>query len=123
MSKANSVSARKAKGRNACKLVQTLLLAYAPELLEDDIRITSSSVPGEDIQFSPKARERYPFVIEVKCQESLNIWAALKQAITHLPPGKEDLLTPLLFFKRNNTELYVAIEAERFIKLTKRSQF
>jgi hypothetical protein len=104
----------KAKGRRACQEVVDLLYKYAPDLRPGDIRITSSSVCGEDIQLSPAALEIYPFKIECKNVEKLNIWKALEQAQSHNGEG-----TPVLFFKRNRSDLYVAIRAEDFQKLTR----
>lgn len=65
---------------------------------------------GVDIQLSPAARKVYPFSIEVKCQEALNIWAALEQA-----EENKGSHTPLLCFKRNRTEIYVALKLEDFL--------
>lgn len=113
--KANSPSARKAKGRAACALVRELLLKHAPELEEGDIWVTPSGVTGEDLKLSPKARDSYPIVIECKCQETLNIWDALKQAESHVRSQDRDSLTPILFFKRNNSKLYVAMQADEFV--------
>ena len=106
-------SSAKAKGRRACQDVQTLLYKYAPQLLPGDIEVTSSGVTGEDLKLSPAARQQYPFVIECKNQEKINIWASIDQAKTHV---KGDLI-PLLFFKRNRSDLMVCLPAEEFFKL------
>ena len=68
---------------------------------------------------SPSAREVYPVVIEVKNQEKLNIWASLEQAEGHLPNGEpsSSSVTPMLFFRKNRTKLYVALDAEHLLKL------
>jgi len=66
-----------------------------------------------DLKLSPRALEQYPFEIENKNVEKLNIWAALEQAETH---GE---LNPILFFRRNRSKLYMAMEAERFLCLIK----
>ena len=97
--------------------VAEALLAAAPELSPDDIRVTSSSVTGEDILMSTAARTRYPFVIEVKNQERLNIWEAIDQARSHLN-GRS--LTPLVIFRRNRSELFVALSLPDFLKLLSR---
>ena len=109
------ISSAKAKGRRACKEVQELLYKHAPDLRPGDIEITSSGVIGEDLKLSPAAREKYPLVIECKNRQSLNIWKALKQAESHLKDQNQGV--PVLFFKRNGSKLYVALDAEMFIKL------
>jgi hypothetical protein len=105
-------SSAKAKGRNAQKFVVAKLLAKAPELTENDIRSTSMGASGVDILMSEAALKRYPFAVEVKCQESLNIWAALAQSEENR--GNH---TPILCFKRNRSDLYVALKFEDFLEL------
>lgn len=108
----------KAKGRRAAQEVVELLYKYWLDGKPGDIRVTSSSVTGEDVQLSPAAREIYPLTIEVKNQEKMNIWSALEQAEGHLPNGQVSKShIPILFFKRNRTKLYVALDAEHFMKL------
>ncbi len=109
-------SSCKQKGRLACQLVRDALYRWAPDLRPGDIEVTSSGCTGEDLKLSPAAREVYPYVWEVKCQESLNIWASLAQSESHL---KSESQTPLLAFKRNRTEIYVALKLENFLKLTR----
>lgn len=111
----------KAKGRRACEEIREILLQYAPDLKPDDIRITSSGCTGEDLLLSPAAQEVYPFVIEAKNQERIQIWDALKQAESHAKP--EDVADlkkiPVLFFRRNRSKLFVALSAEHFLKLVR----
>lgn len=112
-------SSAKAKGRRASVEVKELLHLYAPDLRPDDIIVTPSGVCGEDVLLSPAARALYPFTIECKNQEKLNIWDALKQAESHLKKRTEELCVPLLFFKRNRSKLFVALDAELFLKLVR----
>lgn len=107
-------SSAKAKGRNLQKQVRDELLKRAPTLTENDIRSTSMGASGVDIQMSEAALKIYPFSIECKCQESLNIWAALEQAEEN--KGKH---IPLLCFKRNHTDIYVALRLEDFLNVLK----
>lgn len=73
---------------------------------------------GVDILMSEAALRMYPFAIEVKCQESLNVWAALAQAEENrIPFMGADPLTPLLCFKRNRSDMYVAMKFEDFLRL------
>lgn len=108
-------SSAKAKGRRACQAVKDLLHAYAADLRPGDIEITSSGATGEDLKLSPAAREIYPFAIEVKNQEALNIWAAYAQACEHVA-GREGL-TPIVFFQRNRSDLMVCLNADDFLKM------
>lgn len=103
----------KSKGRNAQKLVKELLLKYAPHLTENDIRSTSMGVSGVDILLSEAAIKTYPFSVEVKCQEKLNIWDALEQA----KANSNENTTPLLCFKRNRTDIFVALSLDAFLNL------
>jgi hypothetical protein len=80
--------------------------------LEDaDIVVTPSGVPGVDLHLSLKAFKEFPFAIECKNQESISIWAALKQAESRKPG------LPVLFFKRNHSELYVSLKASDLMSL------
>lgn len=105
----------KAKGRKAVQLVvQHLLAAY--DLEEDDLLVKATSMGGCDVHLSPKAKATFPFAIEVKCQEALNIWAALAQAQANATPKN---LPAVVFFKRANSPLYVALRADAFLDAVK----
>lgn len=100
----------KAKGRVAVQLVRSLLLSAYPALEPDDILVKATSMGGCDLHLSPAALKLFPFAIEVKCQESLQIWAALRQATENAGTRP-----PILFFKRARTDLYVALRARDFV--------
>ena len=104
-------SSAKAKGRRASQQVRQLLLKFAPHLKPDDVRVTPSGVTGEDVQLSPLARESYPFAIECKNVEKLNIWAAIEQAKSHVGDAE---YFPQLYFTRNRAKLYMCMEAKHF---------
>lgn len=112
-------SSCKAKGRRVAIEVKELILRYAPDLKPDDIMVTPSGVTGEDVLLSPSARQRFPLVIECKCQESLNIWKAFEQAKSHLARRNLDygFYVPILFFRRNRSELLCTLAAEDFLRL------
>ena len=121
----------KAKGRRLQQWVRDTLLSFASglQLTADDIHSTSMGAQGEDIQLSPAARAVYPFSIECKNTEKLNIYAALEQAEAHAhktyyhESGQihaRQARTPLLVFKRNHSKTYVALEFEEFLRLTRR---
>lgn len=102
----------KAKGRRFQQFVRDTLLKNAPSLEPDDIRSTSMGASGEDILFSPAARKIYPISVECKNVEKLNIWEALKQTIANA--GK---YRPVLFFTRNHSRTWVAIDIEYYMEL------
>jgi len=102
----------KQKGRKFQQDVRDMLLENAPELEPDDIRSTSMGCGGEDLQFSPAARRRYPLSIECKNQESLSVWKAYEQAEANC--GSHE---PVLFMKKNRKKPVVVIDADYFISL------
>jgi hypothetical protein len=102
----------KAKGRRCSTEVRELFLK-TNEVAEQDIIVTPSGVNGPDLLFSLQSNSKYPFVIECKNCEKLNIWKALEQAENH---QRESGHEPVLFFKRNRSKIYVALDAEYFIK-------
>lgn len=103
----------KAKGRRLAAELKELLLRYAPDLESGDILVTPSGVKGPDLCLSPRAKLKFPLAIECKNQESIAIWEALKQAESHQKTDKE---VSVLFFKRNKSKIYVALDAEEFVK-------
>jgi hypothetical protein len=106
-------SSAKAKGRRACQEVVDLILSSFPGLTELDVSVTPSGVTGVDVKLSQRAFDALPFAIECKNTESIQIWQALEQAKSHVK-GAE---MPLLFFKRNRSELFVTLSAKNFFKL------
>lgn len=107
----------KAKGRRLQQFVRDSILALFPEHLEPgDVRSTSMGASGEDLLLSPAARRLFPFAVECKNQEKLNVWEALAQAASHAGS-----LTPLLVFKRNQSLTYVALRWDDFESLVKRA--
>lgn len=117
-------SSAKAKGRRAAAELRELLLQAAPSLDPGDIVVTPSGVNGPDLYLSPAAKKVYPFAIECKAVEALNVWSALKQAETHgLMSGGVTSLFPLLAFKRNRSLLYVSMRAEDFLKVLSKTGF
>ena len=107
-------SSAKAKGRRLQQEVQQALLQTFDDLEADDIKVAIMGESGEDVKFSPAARRKFPYSIECKNVEKLNIWGALKQAEDNAKTHK-----PLLVFKRNRSKTYVALEMEDFLKLYK----
>jgi hypothetical protein len=102
----------KAKGRAAVQLTRDLLLAAFPHLQPDDLHVKATSQVGVDLHLSPAAQAVYPFGIETKSVEALNIFKALEQAKNQSPT-----LPPIVFFKRAQTPMFVALDARTFLDL------
>jgi hypothetical protein len=107
-------SSAKQKGRRLCQQVKETLLEWAPDLKPDDIQVTSSGAPGEDLKLSPAARVIYPMCWEMKNVERLNVWEAYEQAESHAT-GTDNI--PVLCFSRNRSEPMVALKLKNFLKL------
>jgi hypothetical protein len=108
-----SVASRKAKGRRSQKQIAECIskITNIPVQKDGDIESRPMGQSGRDIILRGKAKDRFIFHgIECKAQEALNIWQALAQAEEH--GGK-----PIVFFKRNRSETYVAMKADDFFEL------
>ena len=70
----------KNKGKRLQNDVRDLILETFKQLEPDDVRSTTMGDSGEDILLSPAARKLFPFSVECKNQEKLNIWSSLEQA-------------------------------------------
>ena len=102
----------KNKGKRLQNKVRDLILEKFTQLEEDDVRSTTMGDSGEDVLLSPAARKLFPFSVECKNQEKLNIWSSLQQAEDNA--GEH---IPLVVFKRNRSKIYATIEFERLLEL------
>ena len=101
----------KAKGRRlAVEVAQQTCCAFG--LDPDDVRATPTSSPGPDLWLSPAARSRFPFAVECKNVERLNVWAALEQA-----QRNADGRVPLLVFSRNRSRVWAALPLDDLLAL------
>ena len=103
----------KAKGRRLQQQFRELLietLGIHPE----DIENRSMGAGGEDLIMARAAREKFPFSIECKNVEKLNVWDAYDQA-TENCKGYE----PIVVMKKNRKKPLVVIDAEAFLRLHK----
>tara|TARA_B100002019_G_C21216434_1_gene572295 strand:+ start:555 stop:893 length:339 start_codon:yes stop_codon:yes gene_type:complete len=106
----------KAKGRRLQQWFRDLLIEKL-DIHPEDVESRSMGAGGEDLIMARAAREKFPFSIEAKNQEKLNIWEAYKQASEN--SGDYE---PLVVLKRNNHKPLVLIDAESFVKLIKNGQ-
>lgn len=97
------VSSAKAKGRTGQNEIKELFLKNGFE--EHELKTAIMGESGDDLQVF---RKDWKWSVEVKRQEKLSIWAAMKQAAAR---GN-----PMVFFRRNREKWYVCLEAEEFMK-------
>jgi len=107
----------KNKGKRLQNQVRDLILEKFQQLEDDDVRSTTMGDSGEDVLLSPFARRLFPFSIECKNQEKLNIWSSLEQA-----ENNSGSHTPLLIFKRNRTKTYAVLEFNKLLELLDESK-
>ncbi len=77
----------------------------------EDIESRSMGAGGEDLIMARDARRKFPFSIECKNVEKLNVWNAYEQATAN--SGNNE---PILFMKKNRKKPLVVVDAEWFIK-------
>ena len=108
----------KNKGKRLQNKIRDLILEKFNNILEpDDVRSITMGDSGEDILLSPAARRVFPFSVECKNQEKLNIWSSLEQA-----ENNSGTHTPLLIFKRNRTKTYAVLEFDKLLELLDESK-
>ena len=107
----------KNKGKRLQNKIRDLILEKFDSLEPDDVRSITMGDSGEDILLSPAARRLFPFSVECKNQEKLNIWGALEQAEEN--SGDH---TPLVIFKRNRTKTYAVLEFDKLLELLNESE-
>ena len=103
----------KAKGRRFQQWVRDKLiesLGIHPE----DIESRSMGAGGEDLIMARAAREKFPYSIECKNQERLNLWEAYSQAESNCGDHQ-----PIVFLKKNNHNPLVLVDSDYFVKLHK----
>ena len=105
---------KKAKGRRLQQWVRDLLIEKL-EVHPEDIESRSMGAGGEDLIMSRSAREKFPYSIECKNQDSLNIWKSYEQAQQN--SGNYE---PIVVIKRNNVKPLVLVDADYFVELHKK---
>ena len=107
------VQSGKAKGRRLQQWVRDLLVESL-DIHPEDIESRSMGAGGEDLIMSRAARQSFPYSIECKNQEKINVWSAYDQATEN-----SGNYTPIVVIKRNRSKPLVVIDAESFIDLHK----
>ena len=107
-----STQSCKQKGRRLQKaVVKDILLAF-PALHAADVKSCAMGSGGEDVQLSAAARAVFPFSVEVKNRERLNVHAALAQAEANA--GESE---PLLVFSKNRAKTWAAVQWPTLLRL------
>mgnify|MGYP003322862929 FL=1 len=101
----------KAKGRNLQKWFRTLLIEKL-NIHPEDIESQSMGAGGEDLIMARAARQKFPFSIECKNVEKLNVWEAYNQA----KENSKDY-EPIVVMKKNNQKALVVLDAEKFVEI------
>ena len=104
-------SSAKAKGRKLQQWMRNLLIEKL-EVHPEDIESRSMGAGGEDLIMARAAREKFPYSIECKNVEKLNVWEAYKQASENSKDYE-----PIVVMKKNNHKTLVVLDAEKFVKL------
>ena len=107
------VQSGKAKGRRLQQWARDVLIESL-DIHPEDIESRSMGAGGEDLIMSRAARQAFPYSVECKNQEKLNVWSAYEQASQN--SGE---YTPLVVLKRNNVKPLVLVDAETFVNLHK----
>ena len=105
----------KAKGRRLQQWFRNLLIDKLG-IHKEDIESRSMGAGGEDLIMSRSARDKFPYSIECKNQEKINIWESYKQA----EENSKDY-EPVVVMKKNNHKTLVVLDAEHFVKIHKDS--
>ena len=83
----------------------------------EDLESRSMGAGGEDLIMSSGARQMFPYSIECKNQESLNVWNAFEQA-----QKNSGVYEPILIIKKNRKTPLAVVDAEHFVQLTEISK-
>jgi hypothetical protein len=101
----------KAKGRRLQQWVRDQLIEKL-EVHPEDIESRSMGAGGEDLIMARAAREKFPYSIECKNVEKLNVWDAYSQASEN--SGNYE---PIVVMKKNGKKPLVVVDAEYFVRL------
>ena len=104
----------KAKGRKLQQWVRDQIIEQL-EVHPEDIESRSMGAGGEDLIMARAARQKFPFSIECKNVEKLNVWEAYEQAKSNSKDHE-----PIVVMKKNQKKPLVVVDADFFISLFKK---
>ena len=105
---------KKAKGRRLQQWVRDILIEKL-EVHPEDIESRSMGAGGEDLIMARSARQKFPYSIECKNQEKINIWESYKQANENSKNYE-----PVVVLKRNKHKPLILVDATYFVELHNR---
>ena len=100
----------KAKGRRLQQWFRDLLVSKLG-IHKEDIESRSMGAGGEDLIMARSARQKFPYSIECKNQEKINIWESYKQANENSKDYE-----PVVVLKRNNLNVQKITTQNEFLK-------
>ena len=100
-----------AKGRRLQQWFRDLLIEKL-NIHPEDIESRSMGAGGEDLIMARAAREKFPYSVECKNQEKINLWESYNQAQQNSKNHE-----PVVILKRNNSKPLILVDAEYFVKL------
>ena len=106
----------KAKGRRLQQWFRDLLI-HKLDIHPDDVESRSMGAGGEDLIMARAARKKFPYSIECKNQEKINIWKSYFQAQENSNEHE-----PIVVIKRNNHKPLLLVDAEHFINLHNKNE-
>ena len=101
----------KAKGRRLQQEFRKQLIEEL-EIHPEDIESRSMGAGGEDLIMARAARQKFPFSIECKNVEKLNIWEAYEQSKANCGDYE-----PIVVIKKNHKKPLIVLDADHFISL------
>ena len=104
---------RKAKGRRLQQDVRNRLIEEL-DVHPEDIESRSMGASGEDLIMARAARKKFPYSIECKNQEKLNVWNAYTQC-----DQNDKHYEPLVIIKKNNFKSLAVVDLDYFINMHK----
>ena len=106
-----TTASRKPKGRRLQQWVRERLIEGL-DIHPEDIESRPMGSGGEDLIMARAAREKFPFSIECKNQESGNVWKAYEQA-----QANAKAYEALVVLKKNQQKPLVVLDAEVFFDM------
>lgn len=103
----------KAKGRALQKIVRDAILRCFSSLTENDVRSTGMGQSGVDVQLSEAALKLFPYSVECKNVEKINLWQTIKQAEENVKPNTNMLIV----IKRNREQAFAIIPFDHFMEM------
>jgi len=103
----------KAKGRRLQQEVKNKLIEEL-DVHPEDIESRSMGAGGEDLIMARAAREKFPYSIECKNQEKVNVWKSYEQC-----EANSGDYEPVVIIKKNNVKPLAVVDLDYFINMHK----